>query len=48
MMDVDGAAIHLVRGSDIAVVVLTEPEVPHDALLPIMREALEAFTGVFH
>jgi predicted regulator of Ras-like GTPase activity (Roadblock/LC7/MglB family) len=47
MMEVDGAAIHLVPGSDIAVVVLAESEVPHDALVPIMKEALEALTGVF-
>jgi predicted regulator of Ras-like GTPase activity (Roadblock/LC7/MglB family) len=44
-MDVGSASIHLVRGGELSIVVLTEPSVAHEALTPLMVESLDAIAG---
>lgn len=46
-LDVGSAAVHLVRGQDISLVVLTESLVVHERLMPIMEEVLDTVTEAF-
>jgi predicted regulator of Ras-like GTPase activity (Roadblock/LC7/MglB family) len=44
-VEIDGGQVHLLRGEDITLVVLTEPGVPHEALVEPMGEVLGRFAA---
>jgi predicted regulator of Ras-like GTPase activity (Roadblock/LC7/MglB family) len=46
-LDVGSASVHLLRNHEVSLVVLAEAFAPHEALVPLMRETLDAVTSVF-
>lgn len=45
--DIGSASIHLFRGAELSLVVLTEVSTPHDALGEVVGEALESASRMF-
>ncbi|MEX2426151.1 MAG: roadblock/LC7 domain-containing protein [Thermomicrobiaceae bacterium] len=46
-LDVGSASIHLLRGGELSLVVLSDPSVPHESIIPLMAGALDNVSGVF-
>ena len=47
MVEVGDGAVHLLRGEEFSLVVLTDSNVPHEALVGLMQESLESVAGAF-
>ena len=46
--ELNEAALHLRQGTELSVVVLTELDVSHDALNPVLTETVESLAAVFN
>jgi predicted regulator of Ras-like GTPase activity (Roadblock/LC7/MglB family) len=46
-LDVGSAAVHLLRGNDVSLVLLTEAGVPHEELVPVMVVVLDLVVEAF-
>lgn len=47
VVDVGEGAMHVLRGEELSLVVLTEPDVPHDVLYELMEHSLSSVSSAF-
>lgn len=45
-LDVAGGRLHVIRGAEISLLLLTEPTIHHEAIAGLMQESLEQVAGV--
>jgi predicted regulator of Ras-like GTPase activity (Roadblock/LC7/MglB family) len=46
-LDAGTGSVHLMRDTEVVLVLLTESTLPHDTLVPVMRESLNSLSAVF-
>jgi predicted regulator of Ras-like GTPase activity (Roadblock/LC7/MglB family) len=47
VIELDQGSMHVLRSEELSLVLLTEPDVPHEALVELMEESLSAVSGAF-